>query len=515
MTKQSFQAPFPSIEEEVLSDQASDRHNSDDESESSGSSDSDSITGVIKDAEAITNQRLLLHQPQATPDTVEKNLSNELKENVVIEDHTVSDTANVNDASDCIEQSDSGGFVLGEQKCVNQHEEFLCDELEAVIAPAGFAASEHPDTTPNNNDVLTDIRNTSDMLASTVELFDELTTSGTANQEEHQTAGEKNTMEPGIILIGQNHGLTKVVDTTVRQSKPEISNVTMATDSEAHFAKFGQTPDGQGLLGEPSGQLLSGLPGKRARNSPGSSDFDYQDMHTSEQSTVTVAEVDQGDIVMLTDLTSEAASDTMSMPTQTVLVTDSFYSEDYNHSLNVSTDLQSTILYEDPSQTVQLNEPGTSSVSMATDSMTYLTEVNESSDLTAQAVLDDQAGSSNLTQSNTIQHEPSGEYDQGYDNIPASGPDAGMLPLSNEMGELWQPPSQEIPEPDLTIAMAYEGSLHVEAQRITAGEANLGKVPPIWVPDAVATHCMNCGLKFSVIKRRHHCRACGKVSCVM
>ena len=69
--------------------------------------------------------------------------------------------------------------------------------------------------------------------------------------------------------------------------------------------------------------------------------------------------------------------------------------------------------------------------------------------------------------------------------------------------------TQLLSEPDLMIAMQSQGIL--EAQRITAGEANLGKVPPIWVPDSVATHCMNCGIKFSVIKRRHHCRACGKV----
>lgn len=44
-------------------------------------------------------------------------------------------------------------------------------------------------------------------------------------------------------------------------------------------------------------------------------------------------------------------------------------------------------------------------------------------------------------------------------------------------------------------------------------ERNLGKYPPFWVPDADAQNCMLCNVKFSVIKRRHHCRACGKVLC--
>ena len=86
--------------------------------------------------------------------------------------------------------------------------------------------------------------------------------------------------------------------------------------------------------------------------------------------------------------------------------------------------------------------------------------------------------------------------------------DAVSPPISNELEEQEQSRSLS-PELDLTITMHSQGS--VEARRITSGEANLGKVPPIWVPDSVATHCMNCGVKFSVIKRRHHCRACGKV----
>lgn len=40
----------------------------------------------------------------------------------------------------------------------------------------------------------------------------------------------------------------------------------------------------------------------------------------------------------------------------------------------------------------------------------------------------------------------------------------------------------------------------------------LGEVAPVWVPDSQAPNCMKCEARFTFTKRRHHCRACGKVS---
>lgn len=44
-------------------------------------------------------------------------------------------------------------------------------------------------------------------------------------------------------------------------------------------------------------------------------------------------------------------------------------------------------------------------------------------------------------------------------------------------------------------------------------EQLLGKVKPFWIPDEEAPACMLCFGRFTVLKRRHHCRACGKVLC--
>lgn len=36
--------------------------------------------------------------------------------------------------------------------------------------------------------------------------------------------------------------------------------------------------------------------------------------------------------------------------------------------------------------------------------------------------------------------------------------------------------------------------------------------PPDWVPDEVCSYCTACKAPFTVIRRKHHCRSCGKVT---
>ncbi|KAH9420569.1 Zinc finger FYVE domain-containing protein 9 [Dermatophagoides pteronyssinus] len=48
---------------------------------------------------------------------------------------------------------------------------------------------------------------------------------------------------------------------------------------------------------------------------------------------------------------------------------------------------------------------------------------------------------------------------------------------------------------------------------LTEEEQMLGKVRPFWIPDEDAQNCLHCDVRFTLIKRRHHCRSCGKVLC--
>uniref|UniRef100_A0A673MDR2 Zinc finger FYVE domain-containing protein 9-like n=1 Tax=Sinocyclocheilus rhinocerous TaxID=307959 RepID=A0A673MDR2_9TELE len=50
-------------------------------------------------------------------------------------------------------------------------------------------------------------------------------------------------------------------------------------------------------------------------------------------------------------------------------------------------------------------------------------------------------------------------------------------------------------------------------QQLKKPFSSLGEVAPVWVPDSQAPICMKCKVKFTFTKRRHHCRACGKVFC--
>uniref|UniRef100_A0A8C5N629 FYVE-type domain-containing protein n=1 Tax=Gouania willdenowi TaxID=441366 RepID=A0A8C5N629_GOUWI len=61
--------------------------------------------------------------------------------------------------------------------------------------------------------------------------------------------------------------------------------------------------------------------------------------------------------------------------------------------------------------------------------------------------------------------------------------------------------------PDNDLQAGQQGALCRKAC------SSLGEVAPVWVPDSQAPICMKCDVKFTFTKRRHHCRACGKVFC--
>ena len=52
-----------------------------------------------------------------------------------------------------------------------------------------------------------------------------------------------------------------------------------------------------------------------------------------------------------------------------------------------------------------------------------------------------------------------------------------------------------------------------EWSQLSEDDKKLGSIAPEWVNDDQAPACMKCTNRFSITRRRHHCRACGKVYC--
>lgn len=83
--------------------------------------------------------------------------------------------------------------------------------------------------------------------------------------------------------------------------------------------------------------------------------------------------------------------------------------------------------------------------------------------------------------------------DSGLEAINGEGGAQSALPMPSE-------------SPDNDLRPGHRGA----PRRKPA--SSLGEVAPVWVPDSQAPVCMKCDVKFTFTKRRHHCRACGKVS---
>ncbi|XP_054843026.1 zinc finger FYVE domain-containing protein 16 [Eublepharis macularius] len=65
----------------------------------------------------------------------------------------------------------------------------------------------------------------------------------------------------------------------------------------------------------------------------------------------------------------------------------------------------------------------------------------------------------------------------------------------------------------LDSAQGQGENVSLDSAQVVEQPIVLGQKQPSWVPDSEAPNCMNCQVKFTFTRRRHHCRACGKVFC--
>lgn len=115
--------------------------------------------------------------------------------------------------------------------------------------------------------------------------------------------------------------------------------------------------------------------------------------------------------------------------------------------------------------------------------------------------------SDETTACSTASQENPCSWNREYRKVKSEGGDEkSSSEIQAASGEGAKGKNEEPPmDPDNETQMSPSGILSKDQGDI------LGEVAPVWVPDAEAQVCMKCGTKFTFTKRRHHCRACGKV----
>uniref|UniRef100_A0A8B9UMG1 FYVE-type domain-containing protein n=1 Tax=Anas zonorhyncha TaxID=75864 RepID=A0A8B9UMG1_9AVES len=71
--------------------------------------------------------------------------------------------------------------------------------------------------------------------------------------------------------------------------------------------------------------------------------------------------------------------------------------------------------------------------------------------------------------------------------------------------------SQGDPSEDLGTSMADCPLCHSPTEGTGLRRAGEGR--PEWVPDSTCSQCCACRAPFTLLRRRHHCRSCGKIFC--
>lgn len=110
------------------------------------------------------------------------------------------------------------------------------------------------------------------------------------------------------------------------------------------------------------------------------------------------------------------------------------------------------------------------------------TPEDEDSLTLCQSLKEEHSNFRNSCHANAIQDHQ--DFSVGFDELSEPPPYPGEQPADAVMPEKWK----------------------------REGVEELGSKQPRWVPDSEAPSCMNCEQRFTFTKRRHHCRACGKVS---
>ncbi|XP_050976901.1 zinc finger FYVE domain-containing protein 16 isoform X1 [Labeo rohita] len=181
-----------------------------------------------------------------------------------------------------------------------------------------------------------------------------------------------------------------------------------------------------------------------------------------------------------------------------------------------------SLQYLEESESSNVSSSSQESSPLRTDTSQTISHGNATSPVEIQSVCvpnqDSNYGGARPKQlSNQTVRPPSERHRTGHvePDVPGVSAENGSQVSPNQDENNCEPPSYQQYDPgyghdELSEPPPYPG----ESSDPPANEAEgLGSKQPPWVPDSEAPNCMNCDQKFTFTKRRHHCRACGKVYC--
>ncbi|KAJ7358747.1 hypothetical protein OS493_021523 [Desmophyllum pertusum] len=307
VTRRSFQAAFPCIQEEVLSDQGSDHCPLDVKSDSD--SDNGSINGVIQAAEAITNQN--------TQSLVDKNVSDEREENVANIGYTYNGSTCCNNAQNTFENITSGHFDVDDEKRVNHNLELLNEEAMVVTFETDAGVSDSHEAERN--------------VIGSVE-------------EQICSANDVSVLHSAQIASSATDQETWHVEQNETPEQDVVNSSSQYQDVNSHGVDEISQCDTHGLA-------YSTEPNETPEQDMVNSSSQYQDVNSHG-----VDEISQYDTHGLAYSTSEPKES----PGRDMACSSSQYQDVNSHEVD-------STLQDLQSQTVSLDQPGTSSVSIADD----------------------------------------------------------------------------------------------------------------------------------------------------
>lgn len=84
-----------------------------------------------------------------------------------------------------------------------------------------------------------------------------------------------------------------------------------------------------------------------------------------------------------------------------------------------------------------------------------------------------------------------------------------LISPEKHVDELIDAENVDNPTPEIARIAAVDFKLNGGRARCNTGEF----VAPRWIPDEEVTNCASCRANFDWVKRRHHCRHCGRIFC--